>query len=304
MPSAWGGGPCCRCPGVASCAFSSSCCKREPGLPPLRAYRNVDGNMVKPFVRCHGCVGQVHFERATRKRPAAAVGPPAAKAKAAAVPAAAAPAAAPQVAAPVPFASPDRTAEAAFALHAAALQANAVALSRNSAALESLAAAVREAGLAARGATASVAAEDGLAAPPAGPAAAGTLEPPCPRGLGPLRSAVEASLREHGRPAAKEVLLAAGLRLSAASFVKLRAVLAVYFPHDSRRVQGADLGPPRTSGAAGVERWLCQQQLAVLLADGWPAATLLSHVARTLCSDRGLCERHGARLLADACGLP
>jgi hypothetical protein len=141
------------------------------------------------------------------------------------------------------------------------------------------------------------------AAAAAGAAPADPLQPTCPRPLGPLCSAVQAALRMQGHLEAKDILRAAGFSLSAGSWVKLRAVLVVFFPRDHHRVQGTDLGPPRTSGALGVEKWLCKQQLLVLVADGWAAATLLSHVARSLCSDSSLRERHGARLLRDVSGL-
>ena len=128
----------------------------------------------------------------------------------------------------------------------------------------------------------------------------------CPLVLRPLQEAATAAFaRPGGRISAQPLLGAARMDRSAASWAKLRAVLAVYFASAGARLtEDAELAPERPAGSAAVETWLRQRQLVTaVVSERGAAVTILNHVSRRLFRDGQARVQHGARLLADVASL-
>ena len=131
-------------------------------------------------------------------------------------------------------------------------------------------------------------------ASPGPPAAALLLDPVplCPEALVRLRAAMDNALAGTSRPQASAILQAAGAS-GGNAWAKLRALIAVYHGGAGARVLDGDtsLMAERATSAQLAQDWRASgpSQLPTMrLRTGLEAATLLSHVARRMCTDADL----------------
>ena len=127
----------------------------------------------------------------------------------------------------------------------------------------------------------------------------------CPLSLQALRDTVARVLDSAvSLPNADSLMRAAGRGRSAGRWCQLRAIVAVYHPHQAPRIEGMELAPERPTGAQAVQNWLTQQQVTQrVFSDDGAAVTILNHVARRLCNDARARAQHGPRLLRDVSAL-
>ena len=316
MPSGWRGGRGCQCAGPEQCAHAERCCRREGGPGRQRALKQpgADG---KPTL-CLDCAGQEQAarpeRRGPRRRPAAAEGEPRAKAKAKAKAAAAAPQAAPGAVAPPPAPAAAPADAAALTAHSEALRQHTAALNAWTTAATRLAAALEAAPTTDAPRQLLEDVRRALAALPRGaspgpPAAALLLDPVplCPEALVRLRAAMDNALAGTSRPQASAILQAAGAS-GGNAWAKLRALIAVYHGGAGARVLDGDtsLMAERATSAQLAQDWRASgpSQLPTMrLRTGLEAATLLSHVARRMCTDADLRRACGDALLRQAAAL-